>query len=106
MSLEEFKSLLKTTGLPVAYYAFPEKNAPTLPFICYLVPFTNNFSADGKVYEKINCIQVELYTKEKSPENEGKVEEALSHFYWGKTETYLESEKCFKIIYELEVENG
>lgn len=105
MSLEEFKSLLKTTGLPVAYYAFPEKNAPTLPFICYLVAFTNNFCADGKVYEKNNCIQVELYTKKKSHETEGKVEEALSPFYWDKTETYLETEKCFKITYELEVGN-
>lgn len=105
-TLEEFKILLKSTGLPVAYYAFPEKQAPPLPFICYLVPFTNNFSADGKVYQKINRIQVELYTKLKSPEIEEQVEEALSSFYWEKTETYLEDEKCFEIIYELEVENG
>lgn len=106
MSLSEFKELLKTTGLPVAYYAFPESEAPTLPFICYLVPFTNNFSADGKVYKNINHIQVELYTKIKSPEIEEKVEQALSSFYWEKTETYLEDEQCFEVIYELEVENG
>ena len=106
MSLEEFKKILKTTGLPVAYYAFPENAAPALPFICYLVPFTNNFGADGKVYEKINHIQVELYTKMKNQEIEEKVENALSSFYWEKTEIYLEDEKCFEIIYELEVENG
>lgn len=106
MRIEAFKELLKTAGLPVAYYAFPENEAPQLPFICYLIPFTNNFSADGKVYQKINYVQVELYTKLKSPEIEEKVEEALSSFYWEKTETYLEDEKCFEIIYELEVENG
>lgn len=106
MRLKAFEELLETTELPVAYYAFPENEAPPLPFICYLVPFTNNFSADGKVYQKINHIQVELYTKFKSPEIEEKVEQALSSFYWEKTETYLEDEKCFEIIYELEVENG
>lgn len=103
MSFEEFKALLEQTGIPVAYYAFPENEAPPLPFLCYLAPYTNNFGADGAVYSKINHIQVELYTKNKNPETEEIVENALSSFYWEKTETYLESEKCFEIIYELEV---
>ena len=103
MSLEELKKLLESTGLPVAYYAFPEEEAPGLPFICYLVAYSNNFSADGSVYKKINHIQIELYTKHKDIESEEKVEEALSSFYWEKEETYLEEEKCFEVIYELEV---
>ena len=49
MSLEEIKKLLETTGLPVAYRAFPVGNAPPLPFICYLFSSTNNFNADDVV---------------------------------------------------------
>ena len=105
MSLNEFKILLNTTGLPVAYYSFPENKAPQLPFICYFVSHTNNFYADNKVYKVINHVQVELYTKLKSIEFEEKVERAISSFHWEKTETYLEDEKCFKITYDLEVEN-
>ena len=103
MSLEELKKLLETTGIPVAYYAFSEEEAPGLPFICYHVTNSNNFSADGNVYKKINHIQIELYTKDKSIELEEKVEKALSSFYWEKEETYLDNEKCFEVIYELEV---
>lgn len=106
MKLEAFETLLESTKLPVAYYAFPENEAPSLPFICYLVPFTNNFYADNKVYKVINHIQVELYTKIKNPEIEERVEQALSSFCWEKEEIYLDDEKCFEIIYKLEVENG
>lgn len=106
MKLEEFEKVLESTGLPVAYYAFPENEAPPLPFICYLVSYTDNFFADNKVYQMINHIQIEVYTKEKNIEIEEKVEKALSSFLWDKTETYLDDEKCFEIIYELEVENG
>ena len=105
MKLEEFEKVLESTGLPVAYYAFPENEAPPLPFICYLVSYTDNFFADNKVYQMINHIQIEVYTKEKNIEIEEKVEKALSSFLWDKTETYLDDEKCFEIIYELEVEN-
>lgn len=106
MSLNEFKALLEKSGIPVAYYAFPEGEAPPLPFLCYFIPFSNNFSADGTVYKKINHIQVELYVKTKNPEIEERIEEVLSSFCWEKTETYLEDEKCLEVIYELEVENG
>lgn len=106
MSIEKIKLLLDTTGIPVAYYAFDEENAPGLPFICFLVTGSNNFSADGTVYQKVNHIQVELYTKKKDIESEEKVETALSSFFWNKDETYLEDEKCFEVIYELEVLDG
>lgn len=102
MSLEEFKVILETIGLPVAYHSF-QKEAPPLPFICFISPGTSNFAADGVVYTKANHIQVELYTKYRDFELEEKVEEALSSFYWEKESEYLESEKCFQTIYELEV---
>lgn len=103
MTLEEFKTVLESTGLPVVYRAWQENEAPPMPYVCYLVTYSNNFVADGVVYVKIDHIQVELYTSLKNPETEEKVENALSSFVWGKTETYIDSEKCYQILYEIEV---
>lgn len=105
MTVQEFKPVLESTGLPVAYRAFPKGNAPALPFLCYRFPYTNNFAADGVAYATINHGNVELYTQGKEPATEGEVEEALTGagIYWEKSETYLEDEKCFQILYEIEV---
>lgn len=102
-TLESIKALLESTGLPVAYRAFPEGAAPELPFLCYLVNGSRNLFADGGVYLEVDLIQIELYTKEKDPMAEDKVEKALSYFNWEKTETYIDSEKCYQILYEIEV---
>lgn len=103
MTLEKLKDILKSSGLPVVYRAWQEGSAPLLPYICYLVAYSNNFAADGSVYANINHIQIELYTKIKEPDTEKKVEQALFNFVWEKTETYIESEKCYQILYEIEV---
>ena len=103
MRLEELKTLLGTTGLPVTYRAWPENDAPPMPYICYLVTYSNNFGADNRVYHKIDHLQVELYTKLKDPEAEDRVENALSSLYWDKTEEYIDSERCYQILYEIEV---
>lgn len=105
MTLERIKATLEVTGLPVAYRAFPEGDAPALPFVCYHSPYTNNFAADGLVYATINHINVELYTQVKEPATEENVEAALTGagIYWEKSETSLEDEKCLQILYEIEV---
>lgn len=103
MTLQEIKDLLESTGLPVAYSHFPVGNAPPLPFICYLEAGSNNFAADGAVYSSSKDLNIELYTKLKSPELEDKVETALSSIFWEKSETYLDTEKCFQVLYEIEV---
>lgn len=103
MTLGSVASILEKTGLPVIYRAWPENEAPPLPFICYLVPGTDNFFADGETFAVINRVNVELYTKLKSPEAEVLVEKALSAIAWQKTETYISSERCYQILYEIEV---
>ena len=103
MTLEEVQNLLETTGLPVAYRAFPVGAVPPLPFICYLTPGTNNFGADDGVYHIINAVRVELYTEYKDSETEGRVENALSSFFWDKDVEYIDSERCYQITYEIEV---
>lgn len=105
MTMEDVKTLLESTGLPVAYRAFPEDGAPALPFVCYHTPYSANLAADGVAYATINHINVELYTQVKDSATEEKVEAALTQagIYWEKSETYLEDEKCFQILYEIEV---
>ncbi len=103
MALEEIYGILEATGIPVAYQKFDEENAPDLPIMVYSVPYSNNFSADGRVYGKISHIQIDLYTKHKDMASEDKVENALSSFYWSKQEEYLEDERCYRIMYEVEV---
>lgn len=103
MTLEELANLLASTGLPVTYLAWPEGSAPPLPFLCYLVVSSNNFVADGQVYLSVQRVHVELYTKVKDLDAESKVEDALREIPWQKSETYLNTEKCYQILYEIEV---
>ena len=103
MILEEFVTTLAKTELPMTYGAFPEEEVPALPYICYLNPEDNNFAADGKVYHSSKVIHVELYTEKRDLEIEKAVEAVLSTFFYEKTATYIEDEKCYQILYELEV---
>lgn len=103
MTLEQVGDLLKKTGIPVAYRSFQQEEAPRLPVICYQEMGSNNFAADGTVYQKITRIQVELYTTWKDTKTEEKVEQELNDFAWEKTETYIKSERCYQILYEIEI---
>ncbi len=100
--LEEIKKMLGKSGFPVAYHSFPEGEAPAMPYIIYITPYSNNFKADGKVYSSSRHIQIELYTRHKDMHAEEKVEEVLEAFYYKKNETGLDSESCYEVIYELE----
>ena len=101
--LEKIKKLLESTGLPVAYGFFPEAEAPHLPILVYQSVYSNNFSADGIVYQDFTHIQIDLFTELKEPETEDKVENTLSSFFWEKTEEYDDAEKIYRITYEIEV---
>lgn len=103
MRVSEFRKRLETCGLPVAYRFFPEREAPNLPFVVWYVGGETNFPADGENYCNIKQITVELYTKRKEPAAEEAVEAALSFAVWTKTEEYIDSEKCYQIVYYLEV---
>lgn len=89
----------------VAYYAFPESQAPQLPYICYLVTSTQNFAADNKVYSEIQNVDIELYTETKDEAAEKKIENALdsAEIVWERTEDYLESENCFMITFSIQI---
>jgi hypothetical protein len=103
MNIYEVQPRLEITGLPVTYRAWPEKKAPPLPFICWLVDDYDNLFADGEVYTSVANVRVELYARKKDPSLEAQVEQALAGLHWTKTETYIASERCYMILYEIEV---
>ncbi len=106
MTLADIYSML--TGIngfenKVAYRAFPEGEAPALPFICYLDTQTYNFIADNKVYSVIQEIDIELYSKLKDTASEALIEAAFAanSIVWEKYDDYLEDEKVYEVIYTI-----
>ena len=71
--------------------------------LTYLLPGTDNFAADGRVYLKINEGHIELYTDFKDLSAEQKVETVLdSHgIFFDRLETWVESEKMYEVLYPL-----
>ena len=104
--MEEITAMLAETGIPYAYDHFAEGESPDPPFICYLQPGSDNFAADGRVYFKIDQLHIELYTDEKSPETERRLEAVLdAHgIFYNKSEVWIESEKLYEVLYQFEME--
>lgn len=101
--MDKLKMLLESTGFPVAYHHFAEGECPEPPFICYFSLNSQNFFADNKVHYSKNSYIVELYTDKKQPIIEHEIESVLSEYGWEKNETYIETERLYQIIYEIEV---
>lgn len=99
--MEELLQILKEIQIPFAYHHFAEGESPEPPFICYLLPGSNNFSADGKVYYKINEVHIELYTDLKDLAVEQQMEDVLDEhgIFYNKSETWIESEKLYEVLY-------
>ena len=104
--MEELLQILSETQIPFAYHHFAEGESPEPPFICYLLPGSNNFSADGKVYYKINEVHIELYTDLKDLVVEQQLEDVLDEhgIFYNKSETWIESEKLYEVLYTFEME--
>lgn len=103
MTEAELYQLLNSTGLPVSYHHF--KDPPNLPYLVYLFSYSNNFGADNKVYEKINNYQVELYSDKKDLVSEKLIEDLFDNneIFYEKTETYIDSEDLYQVMYEIQI---
>ena len=104
MRIEELAAMLQEMDLPFAYDHFAEGESPEPPFICYLLPGSDNFAADGRVYFRINEVRIELYSDSKDVGLESKVEAVLdSHgIFYNKSEVWIQSEKLYEILYSFE----
>ena len=91
--MEKLLSILDSIGIPYAYDHFAEGESPEPPFLCYLLPGSDNFSADGKVYHKDLA-------------SEQKVEDTLdaAGLFYNKTETWIDSEKLYEVLYSFDME--
>ena len=105
MTYTQIASMVQAIGLPFAYDHFAEGESPEPPFVLFLLPGTNNFMADGDVYEQVTEVSIELYTDRKDPSLEERVEDVLRTYEipWDKTEVWIEDEKMYEVRYGLEV---
>lgn len=103
MTISELHAVLVRTGLPVAYEAF--KNNQSLPCITYNVSYSDNFGADSKVYKKIYHMDIFLFTANKDLATEKLLEDELDNadLFYDVTESYLDNEKAFQILYQVEI---
>ena len=104
--MEKLLSVLDSIGIPYAYDHFAEGESPEPPFLCYLLPGSSNFSADGKVYHRISEVRLEMYTDFKDLASEQKVEDVLdaAGIFYNKTETWIDSEKLYEVLYSFDME--
>lgn len=104
--MDKLIALLNNLQIPFAYDHFAEGEAPSPPFACYLLPGSNNFAADGLVYHKFSQVHLELYTDLKDLSLEAKLEAAFDNndIFYNKSETWIDSEKLYEVLYIFEME--
>ena len=102
MTYEQINEMMEEMGLPFAYHHFAEGESPAPPFLCYLLPGSDNFAADGRVYYKMSEVRIELYTDFKDVSLEEKVTAVLdSHgIFYEQSEVWIEEEKLYEVAFE------
>ncbi len=104
--MDKLLDILRQIGIPFAYDHFAEGESPEPPFLCYLLPGSDNFAADGRAYFKIDDVHIELYTDLKDPALERRLEAVLDahSIFYDKSETWIDSEKLYEVLYQFEME--
>lgn len=84
----------------------PRRGSSKPPAEPVVKPYGCDFSADGKVYYKINEVHIELYTDLKDLAVEQQLEDVLDEhgIFYNKSETWIESEKLYEVLYTFEME--
>lgn len=100
--MDELVKIIEEMGIPFAYDHFAEGESPDPPFLCYLLPGSDNFAADGRVYYKMSEVRIELYTDFKDVSLEEKVTAVLdSHgIFFEQSEIWIEEEKLYEVAFE------
>lgn len=105
MTYEEIHEMMQEMDCPFSYHHFAEGENPAPPFLLFLSPGENTFSADNVAYFSFKQLDIELYTDKKLPELEEQVEAVLAkhEIYYTKTELFIDSEELYEVLYEMEV---
>ena len=100
--MDELVKVIEEMGIPFAYDHFAEGESPDPPFLCYLLPGSDNFAADGRVYYKMSKVRIELYTDFKDVSLEEKVTAVLDNhgIFYEQSEVWIEEEKLYEVAFE------
>ena len=100
--MDELVKIMEEMGIPFAYDHFAEGESPDPPFLCYLLPGSDNFAADGRVYYKMSEVRIELYTDFKDVSLEEKVTAVLDNhgIFYEQSEVWIEEEKLYEVAFE------
>ncbi len=100
--MDALVKIIEEMGIPFAYDHFAEGESPDPPFLCYLLPCSDNFAADGKVYYKMSEVRIELYTDFKDVSLEEKVTAVLDNhgIFYEQSEVWIEEEKLYEVAFE------
>lgn len=104
--MDKLLEIIEKIRFPSAYHHFAEGESPNPHFLIYILPASDNFSANGRVYFKANKVHIEVYTDYKNLDIEKKVEVVLDEYgiFYNKMESYIESEKLYEVLYIFEME--
>lgn len=102
MTYQELQDLLETSGIQFAFNHW--ENPTSMPYGVYFDDRTENFFADGIVYLVVRHFNIELYVRQRDPNLEARLETVLTDakMSWDKDVTYIDSERFYKISYEVE----
>ncbi len=100
--MDKLVKIIEEMGIPFAYDHFAEGESPDPPFLCYLLPGSDNFAADGRVYYKMSEVRIELYTDFKDVSLEEKVTAVLDNhgIFYEQSEVWIEEEKLYEVAFE------
>jgi hypothetical protein len=107
MTLAEFKKLLDTLNLPVAYMFFKDKPKP--PFIAYYIDDNTRFGADDINYLSTPIVSIEVYSLKKDVELETRIEKMFSEnklFYSKNGDIFIETDNIILTTYQVELIGG
>lgn len=108
MNMIEVKEMLESIpgfSEKVAYRAFPDNEAPELPYLTYEENNTNNLFADNKAYVERSSYTISLVEAYRDRAVEQQIEEKLNehNIAWNRYPEWIEEEKIYQVDYELEV---
>ena len=100
--MDELVKIMEEMDIPFAYDHFAEGESHDPPFMCYLLPGSNHFSAYGRVYYKMSEVRIELYTDFKDLSLEEKVTAVLDNhgIFYAQSEVWIEEEKLYEVVFE------
>lgn len=108
MTYDDIVEMLEEANLPLAYDHFAEGESPDPPFLIFLFPGSDNMYADNRVFQKIDNLNIELYTDKKDPETEARIEAILDgrELPYEKSEVWIAEERMYEVLYQTQMIGG